>query len=580
MGREECHAGRPAPEIVDDDRPTLMRFHKCSGEPEFRAVTAPVEVRGRTPAAPPQAAELALHALRLTGPTDRERFPRAVAAVDALLAAKRVVEATQLARAVLARDRPPVDTAARLRIRLSSILLMTGRPHEAVEEAETILDLPGIPGDLRDTAEVVRLHSLLALDDAPRAQVAAEAILAGDPRWGGDGALAAALSALAWISWDRGVITVALGLIRAAVQRVGHEQLPALHPRLSLVTMLTAVGELDEAESILQRESVEIKRTADTLYDAAPPLFRARIHLAAGRLDRADADAQAALTIAEELKIETLLPFALATLGQVAVLRGDLYRAARYAERYLREPTPPHHRLGPATHEWTVAHLTDASGAMRTLNDLYESLPARPILLLDEPHAAAWLTRVALAAGDQRRAETVVYAAEQLATNNTEHPAIAAAAAHARGLLSHDVTALERAAAGYRHPWASASASEDIGKVLVLAGERGAARGALRPALAIYERVGAEGDAARVRTKLQDLLVRPGRRRPSSGWPSLTGTQQRVARFVAEGLTNAQAADRLFLSPHTVDFHLRQIFQKLGIHSRVELTRQVLERGV
>jgi DNA-binding CsgD family transcriptional regulator len=47
---------------------------------------------------------------------------------------------------------------------------------------------------------------------------------------------------------------------------------------------------------------------------------------------------------------------------------------------------------------------------------------------------------------------------------------------------------------------------------------------------------------------------------------------------VAEGVTNAQAADRLFLSRHTVDFHLRQVFRKLEIHSRVELTRSVLER--
>jgi len=73
-------------------------------------------------------------------------------------------------------------------------------------------------------------------------------------------------------------------------------------------------------------------------------------------------------------------------------------------------------------------------------------------------------------------------------------------------------------------------------------------------------------------------LRRVGKRRrrahpPATGWLSLTDAERRVARVVAEGLTNAQAGERLFLSPHTVSFHLRQAFRKLGITSRVELVR-------
>jgi DNA-binding CsgD family transcriptional regulator len=48
---------------------------------------------------------------------------------------------------------------------------------------------------------------------------------------------------------------------------------------------------------------------------------------------------------------------------------------------------------------------------------------------------------------------------------------------------------------------------------------------------------------------------------------------------VAEGLTNREIATRLFLSPHTVDAHLRHIFGKLDIGSRVELARMVAEHG-
>ena len=72
----------------------------------------------------------------------------------------------------------------------------------------------------------------------------------------------------------------------------------------------------------------------------------------------------------------------------------------------------------------------------------------------------------------------------------------------------------------------------------------------------------------------------PGRRRRARvGWASLTPNQRAVAAAVAGGMTNRETATRLFLSPHTVDYHLRQIFRKLGIRSRVELARLVIEHS-
>jgi len=68
---------------------------------------------------------------------------------------------------------------------------------------------------------------------------------------------------------------------------------------------------------------------------------------------------------------------------------------------------------------------------------------------------------------------------------------------------------------------------------------------------------------------------------PPSGidaWSGLTTTERAVADQAAQGRTNAEIATRLVLSPHTIDYHLRQIFRKLNVHSRVELTRAVVER--
>lgn len=50
-----------------------------------------------------------------------------------------------------------------------------------------------------------------------------------------------------------------------------------------------------------------------------------------------------------------------------------------------------------------------------------------------------------------------------------------------------------------------------------------------------------------------------------------------MADHVANGLTNVEIANQLVLSPHTIDYHLRQVFHKLEVRSRVELTRAVME---
>jgi DNA-binding CsgD family transcriptional regulator len=65
-----------------------------------------------------------------------------------------------------------------------------------------------------------------------------------------------------------------------------------------------------------------------------------------------------------------------------------------------------------------------------------------------------------------------------------------------------------------------------------------------------------------------------GRKRPSSGWASLTPTELDVVRLVSEGMANKDIATRLFISPRTVQTHLTHVYTKLGLASRVHLVRE------
>uniref|UniRef100_UPI003F9AD9E8 LuxR C-terminal-related transcriptional regulator n=1 Tax=Mycobacterium sp. TaxID=1785 RepID=UPI003F9AD9E8 len=143
----------------------------------------------------------------------------------------------------------------------------------------------------------------------------------------------------------------------------------------------------------------------------------------------------------------------------------------------------------------------------------------------------------------------------------------------------------------------------------VLAGDAGSAREATRlfgAALAIRQRIGEvrfkiydasyEASAAALRDALGEkdfdsawaegaalsteeaiAYARRGRgerKRPTSGWASITPTERDVVRLVSEGLANNDIATRLFVSPRTVQTHLTHVYSKLGLTSRVQLVQE------
>jgi DNA-binding CsgD family transcriptional regulator len=199
-----------------------------------------------------------------------------------------------------------------------------------------------------------------------------------------------------------------------------------------------------------------------------------------------------------------------------------------------------------------------------------------------DPEGAILLVRGALAGGDRTRAAALAEQTQRLSTITPGDPDMAAAADHARGLTERDPAVLQRAAGRYASAPARAGALEDAGNAWAGRGDQSRATTLLSQAYVLYEEVGDVDDLARVRSGLRAGGTRLRHwtyaDRPAFGWDSLTDTEQRVAGLVGAGLSNRQVANRVFLSTHTVAFHLRHIFWKLGITSRVQLARIAAEQ--
>jgi DNA-binding CsgD family transcriptional regulator len=110
------------------------------------------------------------------------------------------------------------------------------------------------------------------------------------------------------------------------------------------------------------------------------------------------------------------------------------------------------------------------------------------------------------------------------------------------------------------------------GEWLRRAGRRVDARAALRAAHALFVQIGMEAFADRARGELRATGAKV-RRRAVDTREDLTAQELQIARLARDGLSNPEIGARLFLSSRTVEWHLRKVFAKLGIHSRQELSR-------
>jgi DNA-binding NarL/FixJ family response regulator len=266
---------------------------------------------------------------------------------------------------------------------------------------------------------------------------------------------------------------------------------------------------------------------------------------------------------------------------------GDAQRAVAAADQELAATGP---QLGSDWLLWAKALVLEARGqpdaSLVTLCRAWDACVDQG-LVSTLPLLGPDLVRLARAAGDRQRAEQATTAIEDLAARNPGVATLAGVALRCRGLLDDDPEVLLRGVDAYRtgpRPLELALACEDAARALGAAGRVGEARPLLDDALGLYERLEASWDLARAAARLRALGIRPGRRgprqRPKSGWDSLTTTEHKVVQLVAEGLSNPEIAERLFISRGTVHTHVSHILAKLGLRSRVGLAAAASRRGL
>jgi DNA-binding CsgD family transcriptional regulator len=187
---------------------------------------------------------------------------------------------------------------------------------------------------------------------------------------------------------------------------------------------------------------------------------------------------------------------------------------------------------------------------------------------------------VAVQAGQDDQAEEWLSLLVRFAETTAADWAVARVS-HCRALLAAAEDAVghfELSIAHYRRshrPFEWARTELAFGELLRRSGHRVDARAHLRTALTTFDELGAQPWAERARQELRASGERI-RRAPPTAAAQLTAQELQVTKLVADGLSNREVAAQLFVSPRTVDFHLRNVFTKLGVTSRSQLAQRDL----
>jgi DNA-binding CsgD family transcriptional regulator len=306
---------------------------------------------------------------------------------------------------------------------------------------------------------------------------------------------------------------------------------------------------------------------------AAAAVWRGLARLRLGDLDGAEADAAVAL-VPWRYGWVTNAPQAYALLARVCLERGDRTSAREAIEGAgaIEMPHPPY-LFGSGLVRMADGDSTGALGAFREAGELLES-----IWRVDTPAVLPWRSAAAMAAlraGMTREARALA-GAELKRAPRTGVPSVVGLALRTEALVSGGEAAIGRLRRALEVLTRTEDALEvvrtqvELGAALRRAGLRSQARGELAVARDRADRLGLSALAARAEEEHKASGGRPRRAR-LSGAASLTPSERRIAERARAGASNRQIAAELFLTAKTVEWHMGNVFRKLGVSSRLEL---------
>jgi DNA-binding CsgD family transcriptional regulator len=394
-----------------------------------------------------------------------------------------------------------------------------------------------------------------------------------------------AMSGYAKLAYLRGQ-DGAMELLREAAELEGDDLIPNAYwgPGMLLGRALMYSDQLDAARPLLERRRRRAIDVGDDESRAGLCLHLAELEIRAGRFDVAQGYAEEGLAIQRASYGELAqgsLPYVLAL---TAAHKGDAELARELGEQALAQSESlgdvVFAAIGRTTLGFLELSLSDHRAAVEWLWPVAERFRSSPTVDPGLPHIIHIPDAVEALVGVARSedAETLLAVWERVGERDGR-PRVRATAARGRALLAAERgeldSALVHAVEALEHHRELAVPFERARTLIVLGSlqrrlrQKAAARASLGEALASLEAMGAALWADRARAE----LARIGGRARTSG---LTPTEERVAELVAEGRSNKQVADALFVSVRTVEANLTRIYAKLGIHSRTELAAGLL----
>jgi DNA-binding CsgD family transcriptional regulator len=349
-----------------------------------------------------------------------------------------------------------------------------------------------------------------------------------------------------------------------------------------LWALIVAEG-FEAAESTLTAMMTEVERSGSARGKFVTYAIYSLLKLRLGALPESDASARIALRVMQNADFESGLPLGLHVLADVAIEAGDLDEAQSLVDQLPTGDVPS--GLGTAHIEPVRGRLLLAQGkpaqaleqferARSRLSEVVWRLPMHDNGFL---HARSGAAMALLQLGDRQRA--VDLAESELGDAREFGGARALGIALRVAGLAHGgergVALLEESASVHSTSPAlleRAHSLVEYGGALRRAGKRSAAQEPLAEALDLAARCGARPLATRAREELNATGARP-RREWRRGVEALTPSELRVVRLAAEGRTNREIAQKLYVTMKTVEGHLARAYGKLEVSGKADLAR-------